>query len=220
MHLAHVVATMVDGLYQEFLDLNFAFDNIFHCSNGRVHRPVAGCRGFELLTRDVQADACHVAYPDATHHLQVFNLDPGHASLFAHQHQYIVVGNIFLFVGQLQKVLVYFIQLLHLQLHTEHRQPVFQCRASTAGGEHDRVFVDSHVLRVDDLVGLHVLENPILVDPGRVRESISTHDRLVGLHRHVHEARHHSAGSVYMLRVDICIESAVLVAFECHHHLL
>src|SRR5690606_2523863 len=70
------------------------------------------------------------------------------------------------------------------------------------------------------LVGLHVLQYPVLVDTGGVGKGIAAYDCLVGLHGHVHEAGDHAARGVDVLRVDVCIEAAILVTLERHHHLL
>ena len=45
----------------------------------------------------------------------------------------------------------------------------------------------AELVRVDDLVGRDVLEQPVLVDAGLVREGIGAHDRLVRRHRRAGE---------------------------------
>ena len=94
-----------------------------------------------------------------------------------------------------------------------------QCRAAAAGRQGDDRFVEPDVLRVDDLVGLPVFEHAVLVDSRRVGEGVASDDRLVGLHGHVHQARHQMRGLGDELRVDARVDVEFAVAAQRHHHL-
>ena len=98
-------------------------------------------------------------------------------------------------------------------------QPVFQRSAARTGGEYDGVVVESHFLGVDDFIGLHIFEHAVLVDAARMGESVAPHDGLVGLHGHVHQARHQARCGANLRRVDVGVDAHALVAFEYHGYL-
>ena len=50
-------------------------------------------------------------------------------------------------------------------------------------------------------------------------EGVAAHDGLVGLHGHVHQARHQMRSLGDQLRVDIRVDMDILVAAQGHHHL-
>ena len=50
-------------------------------------------------------------------------------------------------------------------------------------------------------------------------EGVAAHDGLVGLHGHVHQARHQVRGLGDQARIDVRVDGHVLVAAERHHHL-
>ena len=99
-------------------------------------------------------------------------------------------------------------------------QTMLQGGTATTGGQYDGVIVDTHIFRVDDLIGLHVLQHTILVNTRGVCEGVTTHDRLIGLHRHVHQARYHTARAVNLCRVDVGDDLTLLMALEDHGDLL
>ena len=52
-----------------------------------------------------------------------------------------------------------------------------------------------------------------------MRKGVLSHDGLVGLHRHVHQAGHGTAQRVDLPVVYVSVNPQVLVAFQDHHHL-
>ena len=57
------------------------------------------------------------------------------------------------------------------------------------------------------------------MDAGRVSESITAHDSLVGLHGHVHQRRDHAGDRIYLAGVDVRVDADILVAFQDHGNL-
>ena len=58
------------------------------------------------------------------------------------------------------------------------------------------------------------------MDARRMGEGVAAHDGLVGLHGHVHQARHQVRGLGDQARIDVRVDGHVLVAAERHHHLV
>lgn len=54
----------------------------------------------------------------------------------------------------------------------------------------------------------------------RMSKSIAAHDSLVGLHWHIHQARHHAARRYNAVGVDICVDTEFVMRAESHHHFL
>ena len=65
-----------------------------------------------------------------------------------------------------------------------------------------------------------MLQYAVLVDTGRVCKRISTHNGLIGLHRHVHQLRHQPARAIDQWGHDVGVHRNGLVAFDGHHHFL
>ena len=49
-------------------------------------------------------------------------------------------------------------------------------------------------------------------------KGIAAYDRLVRLHRHIHQARYHTAGRINFLRIDVGFNVDILMAFNNHRH--
>ena len=74
---------------------------------------------------------------------------------------------------------------------------------------------------IDDLVGRHVLQHPVLVDPGLVRERVRSDDRLVALYGVAGRPR--DEGDVVPISRDVDAGLRVELGgadAECHHDLL
>ena len=99
-------------------------------------------------------------------------------------------------------------------------QTMFQSGTSATGSQYNGVIIDTYIFRIDDFVSLYILQHTVLMDTRRVRERISTHNRLVGLYRHVHQAGYHAAGRVNLLGIDIRIDINAMVTTENHGHFL
>lgn len=96
---------------------------------------------------------------------------------------------------------------------------MFQRGVSRTGREDDGIVVDAHIFRIDDFVGLHILQHTVLMDARRMGEGIASHDGLVRLHGHVHQRTDHATGGGYFLRVDIRLDVEVVMALENHGNL-
>ena len=75
-------------------------------------------------------------------------------------------------------------------------------------------------MRIDNLIRLHILQHTILMDARRMGKSITSHDSFIRLYRHIHQAGHHAAGRINLLRIDICFNLNILMAFDNHSHFL
>ena len=131
--------------------------------------------------------------------------------LLAGKHQHIVIVDLFLAVGKAQECLVSLVEILLVKLNPEHVQTVLECRTSAARRQNDRILVYAHLFRVYYLVALAVLEHTVLMYAARMSKRISTHYSLIRLHRHIHEARHHSARATQTRGVDIAVDAELLV---------
>ena len=81
------------------------------------------------------------------------------------QRQYVFVVHFLPAVGQGEELPVDGVHLLLVvDFHAQHLQTVLQRGTSAAGGQHDGVVVESHVLGVHYLVGLHILQHAVLMD--------------------------------------------------------
>ena len=123
-------------------------------------------------------------------------------------------------VGEAEELLVHLVQLVLVQFHAVHFQAVLERRPAAAGRQDDGIRVDAHVLRVDDLVGLGILQDAVLVDAGRVGEGVLAHDGLVRLHRHVHQGRHEPARGIDALGVDVRLQRNPVMGLQDHGDLL
>ena len=185
-----------------------------------IYRTVSAGGGFELLTRNVQPDAGYRTDTYAARHLQVFQFDTMILrAVRTCQYQNIIVVNIFLLIGKFQEIFVNLIQFLLIQRHAQHLQAVLQGSASATGGQYDRVVIDAHIVRVDNLISLHILQYAVLMNARRVRKGITAYDCLVRLHRHIHQAGYHTAGRVNLLRIDIGFNINILMTSDNHSHL-
>lgn len=124
-----------------------------------IYRTVSTGGGLKLLTRNVQPDAGYRTDTYAARHLQVFQFDTMILrAVRTCQYQNIIVVNIFLLIGKFQEIFVNLIQFLLIQRHAQHLQAVLQGSASATGGQYDRVVIDAHIVRVDNLISLHILQ--------------------------------------------------------------
>ena len=74
-------------------------------------------------------------------------------------------------------------------------------------------------MRVNNLVGLHILQHAVLVNAGGMGKGIPSHNGLIGLHRHIHQAGNHAARRINLLCVDISFNADAFVTFKNHGHL-
>ena len=133
------------------------------------------------------------------------------------EHQYILVGNFLLLISQLEELLVDLVELLLvIYIHAVNMEAILQGCTTRAGCQYDSVIIQTHILRVDDFISLNVLQHAILVDTGRMSESIAAHNRLVRLNWHVHQAAHHARHRHNLGGIDVGINIDILVALQNH----
>ena len=221
VHLSHIVRPLADGLDGELAQRHLATDNYLQRLDGSIHRTVSAGRCLEAFAADVQSHSCYAANTHTCGHLQVIQLYGVRSrAVGTRQHQDIVVRHLLLLISQLQECLVDVIQPFAVHLYAVHMQTVLQCCTSAAGRQHDGVIVYSHILGVHDFVGRCILQHTVLVNAARVGKGIATHDGLVGLYGHIHQARHHAADGEYLRGVDVRIDIEIRMCLQRHHHLL
>ena len=135
------------------------------------------------------------------------------------QNQDIIIIDVLLLISQLQEIFINLIQLFLIHLHVERMQTALQSGTSAASSQHNRVVIDTYIVRIDNLIGLHILQHAILMDTRRVSEGVTAYDSLIRLHRHIHQARHHAAGRIDLLRIDIGLDIDIVVTLDNHSHL-
>ena len=94
------------------------------------------------------------------------------------------------------------VEILDRQREAERLAPALHGVAARVASEHELLGRLADVLRPHDLVGARVLEHPVLVDAGFVRERVAADDRLVGLHRFAGELREQLARLEQRRRCD------------------
>ena len=196
-------------------------DNLLQGLDSGIYRTVSTGSGFKLLTGDVQSQAGNRTNPYSTGHLKIFQFDAVVLrTVCPCQYQNVVIIDIFLLIGKFQELFIHFVQLLLIQLYSQYRQTILQGCTSATGCQYDGIIINTHIMRVNDFVSLYILQHTILVDTRRMGKSIATYNSLVGLHRHVHQAGHHTAGWINLLCIDVGLDFYVLVTFDNHRHFL
>ena len=216
----HVVRAFGDGLHQELHEHDLLVDEGLDGRYGGIDRAVARGDGHALVVAEFQH---HGRCRDerAGGDLQELECDRLllHAVDIAHQVQQVVVVDLLFLVGQFEELVIGVVQLFLREVVAEQFEPVYERRAAAAGRQGDDRLVEPDVLRIDDLVGLAVFQYAVLVDARRVGEGIAADDRLVGLHGHVHQARHQVRGLGDELCIDIGVDGELLVAAQGHDDL-
>ena len=95
----------------------------------------------------------------------------------------------FLRIGERDHSPVDFIEIFARQFQPELLAALLHGVPAGVPAEHQRRLGHADVLRPHDLVGPPVLEHPVLVDAGFVREGVAADDRLVGLHAFARQFR-------------------------------
>ena len=152
-------------------------------------------------------------------YLQIVQLDAVCiASFCSGQHKHIIVGNLFLLVGQFQELLVDAIQFAIRNTDAQHFESVLQGCTSRTCCENNGIVVHTHILGIDDFVGLDIFQHTVLMNSAGMGKGVSAHNGLVRLHRHVHQRTDHATCSMYLARIDIGLDVQVVVAFQNHSH--
>ena len=132
------------------------------------------------------------------------------------QYQDIIIIDIFFLISQFQEFLIYLIQFLLLQINPQNSKAILQCSTSATSSQYNRIIIDTHIMRIDNLISLNILQYAILMNTWRVRKSITTNNSLVRLYRHIHQTGNHAAGRINLLRVDICLDIYFMMALDDH----
>ena len=141
-------------------------------------------------------------------------------AVYACENHNVIIVDVLFLVGEFEKRLINLVEFLEGGIDAECRQPAFEGGASAACGQNDGIVVYSHIVGIDDFIGLHILQHTVLVYARRVRERVAANDGFVGLHRHIHQARHESACGINLLRVDVAVDVNIVVAFDNHRYFL
>ena len=217
MNLTHIVGAFRDGLDSKLLQRHRLHDDLLQGLDGSIHRTVTRSSRLELLTTDIQTYRGYTLHALACRHLQeVETHGTGVRGVGTCQHHHIGIAHLLLLVCQYQELLIDLIQFLIVQIHAVHMQTVLQGSPSAAGCQHDAVVVDTHILRVHDLVGMHILQHAVLMDAAGVCKGVTTHNGLIRLYGHIHQRRHHTTRRIDLRRVDVRVDAETLVTFQDH----
>ena len=205
----------------ELLEGHVALDDSLQTLNSRINRSVTSSCGLEMLVGNLQTDGCDTAYSLTGSHLQVVELDVmSLCTVCTCKHKDIVVGHLFLLICQFEEGLIYLVEFFIIDIYAINMQAMLQGSTSGTGCQHDRCLVDTYVLWIHDFVSRCIFQYSVLMNATGVRKGITTHDGLVGLNRHVHEARHHAAGRINLRSVDVGLDAEVGMSLENHGNLL
>ena len=142
-----------------------AVNDFLQSLDGCIHRTITTGSRLETFTSNVQAQACYRSNSYTTGYLQEFQLDVVIVvSVCTGQYQNIVIRNILLLVSQLQEIFVHLIKLVLVHFYTQYVKTMFQGSTTATGSQNDSAIVNTHILRVDDFVGLHILQHTILMN--------------------------------------------------------
>ena len=67
---------------------------------------------------------------------------------------------------------------------------MFQGRSAAPGGQNDARLIYAYIFRINNFVVFPMFQYTILMDPGRVSESVSANDGFIWLDRHIHQRRY------------------------------
>jgi len=99
-----------------------------------------------------------------------------------HQGDQVLVINLFLTIRQLGESLVQIADFIATQVVAEFAILEGECMTSRVLTEHKALGWDSDRFRRHDFVAERITQYPMLVNAGFVRESVPSHDGLVGLY--------------------------------------
>ena len=166
MNLTYIVGTLVDSLDGELLEVHLLSNHLLQSTDGSIHRTIARRGSLKLLTSNIQTDAGYALHTLAGGYLQPVELNTMLVgSISTSEHQYILVSNFLFLISQLEELLVYLVELLLVvDIHTVDVETILQSSTTRTGCQYDSVIVETHILRIDNLVGLHILQDAILMD--------------------------------------------------------
>ena len=130
----------------------------------------------------------------------------------------VVVKDLALLVGKLQEARVDFVQIVFIVLVAHVGERGADHVAARARRHAHRVAREAHALGREDLVGLAVLEDAVLMNARRVREGVGAHDRLVRGHGLAADFGDEARGAGDLLRVDARVETAERLLAQLDRH--
>ena len=132
------------------------------------------------------------------------------------QYKNIIIMNIFFPVCKLQEFLIYLVQFFLVKRYTQHRKTIFQSSTATACSQYDGVIINTHILRINNFIGLYILQYAILMYSRRMGKSITPHDSLIRLYRHIHQTRYHATGGIYFLCTNVRFYLDFMMTLDNH----
>ena len=130
----------------------------------------------------------------------------------------IFVVDLLLLVGNAEETLVRLVHVFLRQPVSQFLKPVAQRVAARTCGQYDARGIQPDILRGDDLEGLTLFQNAVLVDPGAVRKGIGAYDGLVGRHRDSHQPADQAACGIDLVSLHIGVQVEVVAARADRHH--
>ena len=191
---------------------------------GRVHRAVA--RGAALDAAAVAVLQTHQCPCRAVAARLGRELDqspgPAGGALGAqHQRLDVAVEQLLLLVRQRLEFLEHTVEFRLIELEPERADALAERVPAAVLAEHQVSARQADILGAQDLVGRVVLEHPVLVNAGFVREGVFTHHRLVARDRHAGDAGDEPRGGVEAAGMNAGADVEERGArLQRHHHFL
>ena len=141
--------------------------------------------------------------------------------LAGHQRYQIPVGDLRLPVRQVLERLERLVQLILIQVIAQLIQPRPQPGAAAQLAQHQFVARQPYGLRIHNLKSGALFQHAVLVNPRRVAEGVSPHNRLVRLHGKARDVAHEAACAVNLPRIDVRGHPVhIAPRLQRHNHLL
>ena len=138
-----------------------------------------------------------------------------------HERLEILVVDLLLLVRQIKEGIVHLVELLLVKLIAELLQAMLQRGVARTRGEHDLGLTGADLFRVDDLIGVALLQHAVLMDAGGMRERVGTDDSLVHLHVDAGDGRNQAGSLEELAGVDVGVGVKLLtVHLDAHDHFL
>ena len=128
------------------------------------------------------------------------------------------VGDVLLFVGEFLKAIERFLKVIVTQVVPKNRETRFYGMPPRVLAQDELALRHTNGFRPHDLVGLFVLEHPVLVNPRFVGKGIGADNRFVGLHMHACTTRDQLAGAHDLSGIDAGLHAVERSARVHRHH--
>ena len=195
-------------------------NNTLQSLDGGIYRTITTGSRFKFFSGNIQSEAGNRTDSYSAGHLKIFQFDAMvTTSVCTRQYQNIIIMNIFLAVGKFQEFFIYFIQFFLIQCHPQNGKAIFQGSTSATGSQHNRIIINTYIMRINYFISLHILKYSILMDTRRMCKCIASHNGLISLYRHIHQTRYHAAGRINLLSIDIRLNINLVMALNNHCYL-